>query len=104
MMVAAWSLPCLLSFLTPCNMTAFLEAIWHGEGIGDGGDLEEALQAFAAVKPDDNDWASACAVAGADPHIERFASFEAYLDNDDALEVIAVTAEMISNALPEASA
>ena len=85
-------------------MTAFLEAIWHGEGIGDGGDLEEALQAFAAVKPDDNDWATACAAEGADPHLERFASFEAYLDNDDALEIIPVTAEMISSALPEATA
>ena len=27
-------------------MSEFFEAIWHGEGIGDGGDLEEALQAF----------------------------------------------------------
>ena len=25
-------------------MSEFFEAIWHGEGIGDGGDLEEALQ------------------------------------------------------------
>lgn len=23
-------------------MSEFFEAIWHGEGIGDGGDLEEA--------------------------------------------------------------
>ena len=93
---AAW-----FSFVIPFTMTAFLEAIWHGEGIGDGGDLEEALQAFAAVKPDDGDWVSACASAGADPHIERFASFEAYLDNDDALERIPVTAEMLANALSE---
>ncbi len=85
-------------------MTAFLEAIWHGEGIGDGGDLEEALQAFASVKPDDGDWDAACSAEGADPHLERFASFEAYLDNHDALEIIPVTAEMIGKALPEASA
>ena len=27
-------------------MFEFFEAIWHGEGVGDGGDLEEALQAY----------------------------------------------------------
>ena len=42
-------------------MTAFLEAFWHGEGIGDGGDLSEALLAYAEVKPDDDDWVAACA-------------------------------------------
>ena len=30
-------------------MSEFFEAIWHGEGIGDGADLEEALQAYAVV-------------------------------------------------------
>ena len=48
-------------------MSEFFEAIWHGEGIGDGGDLEEALQSFVAVKPDDDDWVAACAVDGASP-------------------------------------
>ena len=85
-------------------MTAFLEASWHGEGIGDGGDLEEALQAYVEVKPDDDDWPAACAAEGAEPRIERFASFEAYLDNEDALERIPVTAQMIINALPEPAA
>lgn len=99
MMVAAWSLPCLLSFLTPCNMTAFLEAIWHGEGIGDGADLEEALQAYVVVKPDDGDWVEACAADGADPVIERFPSFDAYLDNADPLETIAVSPQMIAEAI-----
>ena len=28
---------------------SFYEAIWHGEGIGDGGDLEESLQAYIVV-------------------------------------------------------
>ena len=76
-------------------MSEFFEAIWHGEGIGDGGDLQEALQAYVTVKPDDNDWIAACAVEDADPRIERVASFDAYLDNEDALEVIAVTPQMI---------
>ena len=80
-------------------MSEFFEAIWHGEGIGDGGDLDEALQAYLVVKPENNDWIEACAVEGADPHIERFASFEAYLDNADPLETIAVSAQMIVEAL-----
>ena len=37
-------------------MSEFFEAIWHGEGVGDGGDLEEALQAYVAVKPEEGDW------------------------------------------------
>ena len=80
-------------------MSEFFEAIWHGEGVGDGGDLEEALQAFIAVKPDDGDWLEACAADGADPVIERFASFDAYLDNADPLETIAVTPGMIIEAI-----
>ena len=74
-------------------MTAFLEAFWHGEGIGDGGDLEEALQAYVSVKPEDGDWEAACAAEGAEPRIERFSSFEA------PLETIALSASMISEAL-----
>lgn len=77
----------------------FYEVLWHGDQIGDGGDLEEALQAYAVVKPDDNDWVAACAEAGADPCIRRYASFDAYLDNADELEIIPVTAAMISGAL-----
>ncbi|WP_038557201.1 hypothetical protein [Synechococcus sp. KORDI-52] len=80
-------------------MSEFFEAIWHGEGVGDGGDLEEALQAYVAVKPEEGDWVEACAAEGADPVIERFPSFEAYLDNADPLERIPVTPQMISEAL-----
>ena len=76
-------------------MSEFFEAFWHGEGIGDGADLEEALQAYVTVKPDDNDWIAACAVKEAAPRIERFASFEAYLDNKDPLEVFEVSPQMI---------
>ena len=82
-------------------MSEFFEAIWHGEGIGDGGDLEEALQSFVAVKPDDGDWVAACAADGALPNVERFASFDAYLDNKDALETIPVQAQMIVDALSD---
>ena len=80
-------------------MSEFFEAIWHGEGVGDGADLEEALQAVIAVKPEDGDWLEACAAEGADPAIERFASFETYLDNADPLERIPVSAQMIVEAL-----
>ena len=78
----------------------FFEVLWHGESIGDGGDLAEALQAYATVKPDDHDWPRACAQPGAEPCIRRYASFEAYLDNADELETIPVTAAMIAEALP----
>jgi len=79
----------------------FFEVIWHGEGIGDGGDLEEALQAYALVRPEEGSWAEACAVNGADPCIRRYASFEAFLDNADELETIPVTAAMIEAALAD---
>jgi hypothetical protein len=78
---------------------AFFEVLWHGDGIGDGGDLEEALTAYALVQPDDGDWSEACAAPGAEPCIRRYASFEAFLDNADELETIPVTAAMIAAAL-----
>ena len=77
----------------------FFEVIWHGEGIGDGGDPEEALQAFAAVAPEDGDWSAACSASGADPCLHRYASFDAFLDNADPLETIPVSATMIEMAL-----
>ncbi len=82
---------------------AFFEVLWHGEAIGDGGDLQEALQSYASVRPDDHDWTRACAEAGADPTIRRYASFEAFLDNADELETIAVTAAEIRTALQEST-
>ena len=86
-------------YLFMLEMPEFFEAIWHGDGIGDGGDLEEALQSFAVVKPEDGNWEEACSAKGADPHIERFTSFEDYLDNNDALETIPVTPKMITDAI-----
>ena len=79
----------------------FFEVLWHGDGISDGGDLEEALQGYALVRPDDGDWQAACAAAGADPCIRRYASFEAFLDNADELESIPVTAAMIEAVLAD---
>ena len=46
-------------------MSEFFEAIWNGQGIGDGADLEEVLQAYLVVKPEDGDWIKACAVHNA---------------------------------------
>jgi hypothetical protein len=80
---------------------AFYEVIWHGDSIGDGADLAEALTAYAAVAPDDGDWAAACQAPGAEPCIHRYASFEAYLDNADALDTVAVDAAMIMEALAD---
>jgi hypothetical protein len=81
----------------------FFETLWQGEGIGDGADLGEALLAFAAARPggDDwnGDWEALVASCDADPHLLRYASFEAFLDNADALERIPVSAAMIATAL-----
>lgn len=79
---------------------AFFEVLWHGEAIGDGGDLEEALASFVVVKPEHGSWAEACVEPGVSPCIRRYASFEAYLDNADELETIPVTAAMLEEALP----
>ncbi|MEB3166717.1 MAG: hypothetical protein VKO65_08615 [Cyanobacteriota bacterium] len=80
----------------------FYEALWHGESIGDGADADEALTAYALVRPEDGDWPAACAAAGADPHLLRYTSFDAFLDNADALESIPVSAAMIVAALAAA--
>jgi hypothetical protein len=79
----------------------FFEVFWHGEAIGDGGDLDEALTAYALVRPEDGSWEEACADPAAEPCIRRYASFEAYLDNADELESIPVTAAMIAAALAQ---
>ena len=41
----------------------FYEVFWHGEAIGDAGDLDEALASYGVVKPEDGDWAAACGEA-----------------------------------------
>ena len=80
----------------------FFEALWEGEGIGDGGDVNEALLSYAAVQDDDLSWEEAIRRASAPPCIKRYSSFEAYLDNADELETIEVSAVMIDAALTQA--
>lgn len=77
----------------------FYEVFWHGEAIGDAGGLDEALASYGVVKPEDGDWAAACGEA--EPEIQRYASFEAFLDNDEALDTIPVNAAMIEAAVAQ---
>ena len=77
----------------------FYEALWEGEGIGDGGDVQEALLSYALVQDDDLSWEEAIRRAGHPPCLKRYHSFEAFLDNADELETIAVSAAMIEAAL-----
>ena len=79
----------------------FFEAIWHGEGIGDGADLEEALQAYSFVRPDDGDWEAVCSIEGANPHLMKYSSFDDYLDNADALEEIPISSPMLAEAIDQ---
>ena len=79
--------------------TGFFEVFWHGEAIGDAGELDEALASYGVVNPEDGDWAAACVEA--EPVIQRYASFEAFLDNDDALDTIPVNAAMIEAAVAQ---
>lgn len=87
------------------SMGPFFESLWQGESIGDGADVAEALLAYRAVRPGeddwDGDWQALVASSDADPHLLRYASFEAFLDNADALERIPVNALMIANALAD---
>ncbi len=78
---------------------SFYEAFWHGKGIGDGADLQEALQSYLVVKVEDLEWAAACAKPGANPHIDRYRTFDEFLDNADPLEVITIRPDMIEEAL-----
>ena len=78
---------------------SFYEAIWDGESIGDGADLVEALQAYISVRPDDGNWEFAFMDLDDTPHLQRFTSFDSYLDNQDPLEIIPVNVEMILSAI-----
>ncbi|MFM8524761.1 MAG: hypothetical protein ACKOCM_03975 [Cyanobacteriota bacterium] len=80
----------------------FYEALWDGEGIGDGGDVDEALLSYALVQDDDLSWDEAVRRVAQPPCVKRYRSFEAYLDNADELETIPVTAAMIEAALAQA--
>ncbi|MEN9859752.1 MAG: hypothetical protein ACO3GW_05675 [Vulcanococcus sp.] len=80
----------------------FYELIWQGEGVGDAGDLEEALLNFQEIKPKDLSWAEVFADRDQDPpSIRRYRSFEAFLDNEDELETIQLTQDMLERFAPD---
>ena len=55
------------------------------------------------VKPENGDWTEACAKDGGNPHVDHYSSFDAYLDNADAIETIPVTPAMIAGAVQQLS-
>lgn len=99
--------PPFLLFSALLSSGSFYEAIWQGESIGDGAHPQEAMRAYAALIPRDGswsgDWHALCDTPGADPHLLRYSSFEAFLDNEDAIERIAVTAWLLVEAMAEES-
>ena len=76
----------------------FFEMLWMGDSFSDAADLEEALAGFLEVKPEEKDWSEVCGNDTYAPTIRRYRSFDAYLDNADALETIEVTAAMLEEA------
>ena len=79
----------------------FYELVLQGEAFGDAGDLEEAIAAFREAKPKELSWQELCADPDAAPEIRRYRSFEAFLDNEDAIETIRPTVEMLDAAPAE---
>ena len=79
----------------------FFELLWKGENCGDAGDLEEALVHFQELIPKHLSWQEVCSDPEIEPTICRFRSFEAFLDNEDALETIHPTAEMLERFRPQ---
>lgn len=76
----------------------FYELLWQGEHCGDAADLPEALAQFQALKPKQATWQELCSDPDRAPLICRYRSFDAYLDNEDALETIRPTAAMLEQA------
>ena len=80
----------------------FYELIWQGEGVGDAGDLEEALLNFQEIKPKELSWQQVFADANqAPPSIRRYRSFDAFLDKEGALENIPPPPGMLGQVAPE---
>lgn len=76
----------------------FLELLLGEEAVGDAADLQEALEVFQELKPDDSSWAELCADPATLPTIRRYSSFDAFLDNADALETMVLTADQLTAA------
>jgi len=79
----------------------FYELLLQGDAFGDAGDLEEALAALREARPKDRTWQELCDDPEAAPQIRRYRSFEAFLDNEDAIETIHPTAAMLDEAPAE---
>ena len=79
----------------------FYELLLQGEAFGDAGDLEEALAVFREAKPKELSWDELCADPAAAPEMRRYRSFEAFLDNEDAIETIHPTAAMLESPTAE---
>ena len=79
----------------------FYELLWQGENCGDAADLEEALTTFQEMRPQGMSWEEVCRDAQYSPTICRYRSFEAFLDNEDAIETIEPTAELLQRFQPE---
>ena len=73
----------------------FFELLLQGEAFGDAGDMDEAIACFRAAKPKDLSWQDLCADPEAAPVIRRYRSFDAFLDNEDAIETIHPSPEML---------
>jgi hypothetical protein len=91
-----------LALATDAGMT-FYELIWQGDGCGDAADLEEALLNFQEIKPRELSWQEVFSdERHAPPSIRRYRSFEAFLDNEDELETIHPSLEMLQRFAPDA--
>ena len=73
----------------------FYELLLQGEACGDAADLDEALEVLREARPKDLSWQELLADPATAPVIHRYRSFEAFLDNEDAIETIDPTLEML---------
>lgn len=73
----------------------FYELLLQGEAFGDAGDLDEAIAAFREAKPKELTWQQLCQDPVAAPLIRRYRSFDAFLDNEDAIEIIHPSPSML---------
>ncbi len=76
----------------------FFEVCWMGEGVADAGDFEEALACYLELRPAGLGWQEVCADPAYSPLVRSYRSFDAFLDNEEAIETIPVTAAMLEAA------
>lgn len=75
----------------------FLELLLGEQAVGDAADLQEALQVFQELKPEESSWQELCSDPATVPTIRRYSSFEAFLDNADALETTELRADQFAD-------